>query len=643
MDGKHAADFIPATDKGSAGGVAELDEAGKVPAGQLPSFVDDVLEYANLAALPNPGEGGKIYVTTDTNLTYRWSGTGYVEISKSLGLGETSGTAYPGNKGKQNADDIATLKTGKLDKTGDASNTTVAFTQAADRTNITTGEKLSSLFGKIARWFSDLKAVAFSGSYNDLTDKPAIPTVPGSLPPTGPAGGDLSGEYPNPTVERAKQAAGDGNGLSIAGNYLRKTYTGMGNLSQAGWYRIYTSGVGTAYGENIYLNLINNYWNTAPQMLSLLISVSTGYAPSVLQLFSNNAAVPFSKIRVLRKGDSDVFYIDAYYAVNVANTVNAVQFGGTGTLHANPQVGAEIPEGYTATEYAIKAGRRMAESDGTYPDMSVGKATNDGNGLSIAYNYLLRSYVRPGGTWSGAKWRRIYIAGNTDNPGGTVMLNIATLYWNTPSQLLSLLISAGPRDVVIQQFNGCYNYPISKIRVCRKSDAPWCVDVYCSDTRNNSIFANQCGGDGYIVGSEMADPSIEGYTVTEYEIKAGDRVANKSEVDALTFNNIQDAKQKNVPAHTVTRRTIVCNAITDVGYTSRMAVGLVREGSGFGEGLVSICLDDAGTKWLDFKLGLDGNIYLPNNKRVAASDECVPKKGDSRIDGVLTVKNIVIE
>ena len=91
---------IPATAKGQANGVAELDETGKVPAAQLPSYVDDVLEYDNRAAFPETGEAGKIYVAKDTNLTYRWSGTQYVEISASLALGETSSTAYPGDKGK---------------------------------------------------------------------------------------------------------------------------------------------------------------------------------------------------------------------------------------------------------------------------------------------------------------------------------------------------------------------------------------------------------------------------------------------------------------------------------------------------------------------------------------------------------------
>ena len=73
---------------------------GTVLASQLPSYVDDILEVANYAALPTTGETGKIYVTLDTNLTYRWSGTAYVEISASLALGETSSTAYRGDRGK---------------------------------------------------------------------------------------------------------------------------------------------------------------------------------------------------------------------------------------------------------------------------------------------------------------------------------------------------------------------------------------------------------------------------------------------------------------------------------------------------------------------------------------------------------------
>lgn len=91
---------IATTAKGAANGVAELDSTGKVPSSQLPSFVDDVLEYDKQSSFPTTGEAGKIYIAQDTNKTYRWSGSAYVEISASLALGETSSTAYRGDRGK---------------------------------------------------------------------------------------------------------------------------------------------------------------------------------------------------------------------------------------------------------------------------------------------------------------------------------------------------------------------------------------------------------------------------------------------------------------------------------------------------------------------------------------------------------------
>lgn len=97
--------------KGQPGGLAELDSTGKVPAAQLPSYVDDVLEYSTKAQFPQTGETGKIYVAKDTNLTYRWTGTQYLEISQSLALGETPSTAYPGDKGKANRDVLNSMPT----------------------------------------------------------------------------------------------------------------------------------------------------------------------------------------------------------------------------------------------------------------------------------------------------------------------------------------------------------------------------------------------------------------------------------------------------------------------------------------------------------------------------------------------------
>lgn len=73
---------------------------GKVPANQLPSFVDDVLEYDDLASFPLVGEDGKIYVAKDSNKTYRWTGSSYASLDSGLALGETSSTAYRGDRGK---------------------------------------------------------------------------------------------------------------------------------------------------------------------------------------------------------------------------------------------------------------------------------------------------------------------------------------------------------------------------------------------------------------------------------------------------------------------------------------------------------------------------------------------------------------
>lgn len=180
--------------KGVAGGVAELDATGKVPASQLPAFIDDVAEYNSKNDFPATGESNKIYIAKDKNITYRWSGTTYVAIGSDLALGETSSTAYPGDKGaaayahgvtnKGSAfasgfykvttnseghvtgaiavqkNDITALGIPGQDTTySNATQTTAGLMSSADKTKL---DKLAT--------------VATSGSYNDLVDTPSIPT-----------------------------------------------------------------------------------------------------------------------------------------------------------------------------------------------------------------------------------------------------------------------------------------------------------------------------------------------------------------------------------------------------------------------------------------------------------------------------------
>lgn len=116
---------VKRSEMGKANGVATLDSAGKVPAAQLPSYVDDVIEgyysggkfYTSKDSSGNysgviTGETGKIYVNLNDSKTYRWSGTAYAVISETLALGETSSTAYAGNKGANNASEIEKIKNG---------------------------------------------------------------------------------------------------------------------------------------------------------------------------------------------------------------------------------------------------------------------------------------------------------------------------------------------------------------------------------------------------------------------------------------------------------------------------------------------------------------------------------------------------
>ena len=83
------------SNKGIAYGYASLDGSGKVPASQLPSFVDDVVEYSTLSAFPATGDAGVIYVALDTNRIYRWSGSTYIEISANLGTVTSVGLSVP--------------------------------------------------------------------------------------------------------------------------------------------------------------------------------------------------------------------------------------------------------------------------------------------------------------------------------------------------------------------------------------------------------------------------------------------------------------------------------------------------------------------------------------------------------------------
>ena len=231
---------VKRSEMGKAGGVATLDGTGQVPASQLPSFVDDVLEYASKSAFPARGETGKIYVALDTNLTWRWSGSAYVEISKSLALGETSSTAYPGDKGKALAADLASTKTTVaantaarhshtnktvLDKITDAMLTAWNGAIRTMRIGNVSGGATASASITQSGTEAVLNLVLPKGDKGEKGEKgaPGQDGRDGATGPTGPAGPNL--------VSKATQVSGFSTGQVL---YVNGSVVGAKTLTAAG-------------------------------------------------------------------------------------------------------------------------------------------------------------------------------------------------------------------------------------------------------------------------------------------------------------------------------------------------------------------------------------------------------------------------
>ncbi|MDK4712980.1 SGNH/GDSL hydrolase family protein [Rhizobium sp. CNPSo 4039] len=266
---------------GVANGIASLDSGGKVPAAQLPSYVDDVLEFANLASFPAIGESGKIYIALDTNFEYRWSGSTYVRLVASPGttdaLVEGSSNLY-----FTAARVLATVLSGLSTSTNTA---------------ITATDTVLSAFGKLqAQVTSLLTSLAPAPSAGTKGYQPSVNAagnayvlkrpIEGLDPETFNAAGNGTGDDLT-ALTSAQSNAGYGKPIALRGDYLVSSYSNpYGNIWK-GTGRILTAVTGGYWQRNTYadiqrLHIGHEYLNRCYQYIRLGQGASSGTMKIVL-------------------------------------------------------------------------------------------------------------------------------------------------------------------------------------------------------------------------------------------------------------------------------------------------------------------------------------------------------------------------
>ena len=365
---------------------------GKIPSSQLPSYVDDVLEFANLASFPATGESGKIYIAIDTNITYRWTGTGYAEISASLALGETASTAYRGDRGKIAYDHSQTTgnphSTTKADiGLGNVDNTSDLDKPISTATQNALNGKQDTLTNPITGTGANGQVAFFNGTTTQIGD---------------------NGLFWDNTNKRL-----DVNGDFRAGNLIIRPSSNLSVIENAGT------------GNSI---LFIRSGGTNPLVLN---DVGGGVIIGV-------SATPGARLDIRAKGalSTDI----AFRVRNSADTRNFLVVNGAGDVFNNGAGGGD-----TNTHFGENTARaRTGNFNSTFGNQAGRDLTTGAGNALFGYNAGRSITTQNGNTLIGTRAGESTIVNNTVAVGGNALLlnqtgtsNVAigneALYYNTAS------------------------------------------------------------------------------------------------------------------------------------------------------------------------------------------------------------------
>jgi hypothetical protein len=241
--------------------------SGTISSGLLPSYVDDVLNYTNLAGFPGTGETGKIYVDETTNKVYRWSGSVYVEISSSATAGE--------------ALKLTTPRT--IEATGDATysasfdgsaNVSAAITLATVNSNAGSFGSASSIPAITVNAKGQVTAVSTNSIGNELIAIQSLSDTPGFLKKTG------DGTYSIDINSYLSLAGG-----TLTGALIATSFSGVGTaLTALNASNISTGTINAARLPASYLPLTGG--TITGDLISTSATVSTSTTTGALRVAS---------------------------------------------------------------------------------------------------------------------------------------------------------------------------------------------------------------------------------------------------------------------------------------------------------------------------------------------------------------------